>query len=97
MEATRESVCSSALELGNAATESEEQRHLLSVTPATFGAMRYTDCTRHLRRDEDSAETWRLRPKETNIEFRAATLRSRGDYREKQALQGVTLRNIRVC
>lgn len=41
-------------------------------------------------------ETWRLRPRKANVEFRAAPVRSLADYRIQQGLQVVALENIRV-
>lgn len=59
--------------------------------------MRYITDSRCLPGDEGSLKTWRLRPKETNVEFRPAALKYNKDYRTQQALQVITLRNFKVC
>lgn len=41
-------------------------------------------------------DVWRLRPKDANVEFMAAALKSKEDYRKLQALQMVTAKNLRI-
>lgn len=50
-----------------------------------------------LLEDEERLESQGLRPKEANIEFRAAALKSGADCRKQQTLREVTLKNIRFA
>lgn len=59
-------------------------------------AKQYVSDRWYLRGDENSKEFRSPRPEKANVEFRAAAVRSTGDYRKEQALQVIPLRNIRV-
>lgn len=50
----------------------------------------------YLPRDEDSMKPRMLSPREASIKQRAASVQSSGDHRKQQALQIVTLKDIRV-
>lgn len=84
------------LEWSDVVTDSHGQRHQVWVAPGPFWARRCTSDQRYLLRDENSMETWRLRPRQASVEFKAAFLKSRLDFRKQQALRVVTLRNTRV-
>lgn len=96
MKTTAETFCKWVLELSDADSVSKSQRHQKCAVPASFCAMRYIKDRRYLTGDENSMQTWRLRPKEANVELRAAAVKSTEKYRKQQALQIFTLRNIKV-
>lgn len=56
------------LKLSDVATDSKEQRNQMWVVWALLFLIRYINDSRCLPRDENSMETWRLKPKETNVE-----------------------------
>lgn len=58
--------------------------------------MRQVNEPRCLSEDVGSKQTQRLRARDANVEFKTAAIKSRKDYRMQQALQVITLRNIKI-
>lgn len=58
--------------------------------------MQYNHDPRYLPGDEDSMESRRLKSEEANVQLTVPDGSSGGDYRNRHALQVVTLENIRV-
>lgn len=96
MEVTAESFRKWALDLNEKVSDSKGQTHSVWVVPAPFCAMRYINDPRYLQGDKAKLETRRVSPRRANVEFKAASTKSRTDYRKHGVLQVVALRNIRV-
>lgn len=91
-----ECFCRWLLKVSDVATDSKGQRHRAWVVPTPTRAVRYINVLRYLLEEETSTETRKLRPSEANVDFEAAALKSREDYRKRQPQRSITPRNIRV-
>lgn len=85
-----------ALLLGDIDTESKAQTHQMEGVLALCSAIRYIDDLGYLRGAEDSIETRKMRSGLASAELRAAATKSRADLTEHQALQAVSLINVKV-
>lgn len=81
MDITTESFCRSGLERSDIATSSKGQRYLVWVVPAPFCAMQYISDPLYLPGDEKSVETRSQRLTDANVEFSAAAMKCRKNYR----------------
>lgn len=77
-------------------TDDNSQNYFLWVAPAVFCGMPYINDRRYLPANEESKERRSLSRSEASVTCKCAASKSIADYRKKEMLLVVTLRNINV-